>query len=596
MGRGGEDLGDVVLVAQLGAGHAPTAAALPAEAVGLDGLDVAAVGQGDDELLVVDEVLDVDVAGVEGDLGAPVGGVVGPDLDQLVLDHLAELGVVGQDRLQLGDGLAQLGQLGLQLLAAEPGQARQLHVEDVLGLHVGELEGLGDERLPGGGLVGRGPDGGDDLVDEIEGLDEAFDDVGPVPCLAQSELGAPGDDLDLVPDVGLERLEEVEGAGHAVDQGDHVDRVARLQRRVLVEVVEHDEARGVALEGDLELGLALGGGVVDVGDALDDLVVDQLLDLGRGGRDRGLVRHLGDDDGVALLALDDLGPGPQLHRALAGGVGVDHALAAHEQSAGGEVRCLDELHQVLDLGLGVLEEVDGGVDDLAQVVGRDLRRHADGDALGAVDEQVREPGREDRGLGELPAVGVGEVDGLLVDAVEEAHGQVGQAALGVAGGSGTEVGAAVVAVEVHQRVAQGEGLGHAHEGVVDGAVAVGVEVAHDVAGDAGALHVAAVRAGADVLHAPQDPAVHGLEAVARIGQGPLHDHRHRVLEERVLHLVLELDRLDVEVLFVGGRAVAGRRGALIRHGQAPGGGRWVQPAGRSPCRAPLPVGEPGAQG
>ena len=70
MGGGGEDVGDVVVVAQLGAGHAPPAPALGPERVGRDRLDVAPLRHRDDELLVVDEVLDVDVADVVGDLGA----------------------------------------------------------------------------------------------------------------------------------------------------------------------------------------------------------------------------------------------------------------------------------------------------------------------------------------------------------------------------------------------------------------------------------------------------------------------------------------------------------------------------------------------
>ena len=40
-------------------------------------------------------------------------------------------------------------------------------------------------------------------------------------------------------------------------------------------------------------------------------------------------------------------------------------------------------------------------------------------------------------------------------------------------------------MEVDQRVAEAEGLGHAHQGVVDGGVAVGVVLGHHVTGDAG---------------------------------------------------------------------------------------------------------------
>src|SRR5690606_24201882 len=57
---GGEDVGDVVAVAQLGAGDAAAAATLRLEAVGGDRLDVPPPGHRDDQLFVVDEVLDVE--------------------------------------------------------------------------------------------------------------------------------------------------------------------------------------------------------------------------------------------------------------------------------------------------------------------------------------------------------------------------------------------------------------------------------------------------------------------------------------------------------------------------------------------------------
>src|ERR1700680_1020711 len=52
--------------------------------------------------------------------------------------------------------------------------------------------------------------------------------------------------------------------------------------------------------------------------------------------------------------------------------------------------------------------------------------------------------------------------------------------------------------------------------------------------------------GAQVLlvHRVQDPTVHGLEPVAHVGQRPRHDDGHGVLEERALHLLLDLDGLD----------------------------------------------------
>ena len=119
-------------------------------------------------------------------------------------------------------------------------------------------------------------------------------------------------------------------------------------------------------------------------------------------------------------------------------------------------------------------------------------------------------------------------------------------ALGVAHGRRTLVGpgAPEVPVAVDQRVAHGEVLDHAGQGLVDGRVAVGVVRAHDVADHLGALGVGSVGQQPLVVHRVEDPAVDRLQAVPHVGQGPRHDDRHRVLEEGALHLLLDLDGLD----------------------------------------------------
>ena len=58
----------------------------------------------------------------------------------------------------------------------------------------------------------------------------------------------------------------------------------------------------------------------------------------------------------------------------------------------------NDLAQLVDGDLGIVEVRQAGVDHLAEVVRRDVGRHADGDAAGAVDEQVRELRRQHRRL------------------------------------------------------------------------------------------------------------------------------------------------------------------------------------------------------
>ena len=122
-------------------------------------------------------------------------------------------------------------------------------------------------------------DGGDDLVEHVDGLEQPLDHVGPGPGLVEQELGPPGDHLDLVGHVVAEHLGQVERAGHPVDQGHRVDAEGGLQRRLLEQVVEHHVGVGVALQADDQPGLAARRVVLGLGDAVEVAGADQVLDL-----------------------------------------------------------------------------------------------------------------------------------------------------------------------------------------------------------------------------------------------------------------------------------------------------------------------------
>ena len=280
-------------------------------------------------------------------------------------------------------------------------------------------------------LVIGPPDGGDDGVDHVQRPDEALDDVRPGLGLVEAELGPPPDHVDLVSDVGLQHLDQIERPGHAVDQRHHVDPEAGLQRRVLEQVVEHHAGVGVALEADDDLGVDARRIVVDAADALELAAVDQLRDLLLDPLRAALVGQLGHHDVGAGLGLLDLGLGPHPDGTPTGAVGVHDPGAPEDKGAGREVGALHEMHQVVGRGVGVVDQVNGGVDDLAQVVGRDVGGHADGDALAAVDQQVRKTGRQYRRLVFLVGVVAAHIDGVLVDSLEHVHRQRGQPALGV---------------------------------------------------------------------------------------------------------------------------------------------------------------------
>ena len=144
-----------------------------------------------------------------------------------------------------------------------------------------------------------------------------------------------------------------------------------------------------------------------------------------------------------------------------------------------------------------------------------------------------------------PVVVGAEVDRLLFEALEQVGGGRGDARFRVAlGGRVIAVDVAEVALPVDQRVAHGEILRETRQRVVDRLVAVRVIVAHRVADDLGALQEAAVRRQPQLVHGVEDAPVHGLQAVAHVGQRAVHDGRQRVRQVALFQRVLEVDRLD----------------------------------------------------
>ena len=210
--------------------------------------------------------------------------------------------------------------------------------------------------------------------------------------------------------------------------------------------------------------------------------------------------------------------------------------------------------------VGIVDVGDHRVRDLAQVVRRDVGGHADRDPRRAVDQQVRQLGRQDRRLLLGAVVVVDVVDGVLVDVGEHLGGDRREAGLRVPHGrGGVPVDRPEVALPVHQRVAHREVLGQPDQRVVEGDVAVRVVLAHHLADDGRALAEGARRGEPHLAHRVEDPAVDRLEAVAHVRQRASDDDAHRVVEVRDAHLVLDPDGSDVAQ--VVGHVVALLRGS-----------------------------------
>ena len=256
------------------------------------------------------------------------------------------------------------------------------------------------------------------------------------------------------------------------------------------------------------------------------------------------VGDLGDDrDPAAPTGLLLRPAGAQAKGTPAGAVGFDdRRLEVDDDAAGRKVRALDEIGQGLRLRARMGDEIEGRIAELGDVVRRDRGRHADGDPLRAIGEQVRHGRGHDDRLLRVARVIVPPGDRILFDALHQEARDIGHAGFGVAVGGGVvAVDIAEIALPLDQRIARHEVLRQPHQRLVDRLVAMRVERAHHVADDLGAFLEGRTRVELEDVHAVEDAAVDGLQPVARVGERPTHDGRERIGEIALLERVAQID-------------------------------------------------------
>ena len=209
--------------------------------------------------------------------------------------------------------------------------------------------------------------------------------------------------------------------------------------------------------------------------------------------------------------------GAQRDRATPRRVRVGDSGGAVDVAARREVGPLDHLREPLDRRLRIVDEHDEPVDDLGEVVRRDVRRHPHRDARRAVDEEVRQTRRQHGGLLERLVEVRNEVHRVPVDVGEHLVGDLRQTHFRVAHRRGrVAVDRAEVPLPVDERITERELLDHPDQRFVDGRVAVGVVLPEHLTDDARRLLVGAVRDEPELLHGVEHPPVDGLEAVADV--------------------------------------------------------------------------------
>ena len=401
------------------------------------------------------------------------------------------------------------------------------------------------ERDPRVGRRRRRLDQLDDLINVCKRDGLAFQNVSPVPRFPQVEYRPAGNHLAPMSEEGFQDLLEVHQLRLTLVQRNHVDAEDTLHRRLFVQIVQDDVGDLASAKLDHDTHAVLVGLVTKLGDALYSLVADQVCDLFNEASLIHLVGQLGDDDGLLapLVYLFNVGSSPDIDAAPTGPVRGVNAGGAVDEARCREIGPGQVFHQARHVDRRIFDQGQGRVNDLAQVVRRDVRGHADRNTRRPVDQQVRDLRRHDTRFALGTVVVLDEVDRLLLDVGEKLRGNLRHAHFGVTHGRRrVAIDRAKVALPIHEQVAHRERLGHANDRVVDRRVPMRVIFTNDVTNHSRRLLIRLVVVVTQLAHGVQHASVNGLETVPDVGQRPADDDTHRIVEIGLPHLVFETDR------------------------------------------------------
>src|SRR5690606_9204451 len=391
----------------------------------------------------------------------------------------------------------------------------------------------------------------DHLIDVGECNGQTFEDVATFASLAQQVDGTAGDDFATMIDEGLQHLLQVEQPRLTVHQRHHVDAEHHLHLRLGVEVVDHHLTHFALAQFDHDAHALFVGLIAQLRDAFDLFFLDELGDTFDQARFVHLIRQLGDDDALltGALVFFDRGARTHVEFAAARAIGLHDAGTTIDDAGGRKIGTRHVFHQLVDGDGGVGHHGDAGGDDLAHVVRRNVGGHAHGDTGGAVHQQVGHLGRQHHGNLFGAIVVVGEVDGFLVEVGHQIMRQTLHADLGVTHGRrSVAIHRTEVTLTIHQRITQRKILRHAHDGFVDGGIAVRMVFTDDVAHDTGGLLVGLVPVVAEFAHREQHASMYGLQTITHVRQSASDDYAHGVIEIGLPHFAFDGDGLDLIVV------------------------------------------------
>src|SRR5579884_1167877 len=530
--------------------HALAAAALRPERANGGSLDEAAVSNADDASFVGDQVLHVDLCFVRHDLSQPRRAEFVANFAQLLLDDLQNSLLLRQDVTEVFDRSDYLFVFLLDFFPFQAGQLIEAKVENFVGLlfaegvaafyeprraanddadlfhlSLGEIEC--EQFHPRFLAVGRLANDADEFIQVFECDQITFQRFGALLSLSQFKARAPQDHLAPMLDVAGVGFLEREQLGAAVIDRQHQGREGTFHRGEFVKIVNDDFRVGVPFQLDHDAVILIRP-TAHVADVRDHYTLHQLRDALDQRSPIHAVGNLRDDNLLpAAFEFFHAGFAAHLDAAPSGLKILADSVDAADDASGGKIRALHMLHQFIEGDVGVVDLRADSINDLRQIVWRNVGRHADGNAGAAVDEQIWKRGGENGGLGARFVVVGDEVHRLLVHVGHHCGAQMSHARFGITHGRWRiALHRTEVPLAIHERFAHGPGLRHVDQCGVDHRFAVRMIIAARIAADFSAFAMLASREKSQVVHGVENSPLRRFQAVPSVRQRPGNDDRH----------------------------------------------------------------------
>ena len=183
-------------------------------------------------------------------------------------------------------------------------------------------------------------------------------------------------------------------------------------------------------------------------------------------------------------------------------IGVSDIGGRFDNNPAGRKIGAGDMRQKFIIGrVGVGDQMQAGVDQLVQIMRRNIGGHADRNPGGPIGQQVGERGGQNDGFLQGAVVIVPKINGVFGQPFQQRLGGLGQPRLGIAtGGWVIAVDIAKVALAIHQRIAHVEILRQPGHRIVNRHVAMRVIIAHHIAADLGRFAETAVRRQFQLAH------------------------------------------------------------------------------------------------